>query len=105
MRTLLLMTVIAACGDNLSAVAPDAEPIDGRAATADAPSPDASPDAPRDADVPVDAPTFATCVIVCPTEQWFPWAPGGVYEWSYCLPSYQRCCDPSQPGAACDGGS
>lgn len=37
---------------------------------------------------------FQPCEQVCPNEQQYPWyASNGLYEWSYCLPSYNRCDD------------
>jgi hypothetical protein len=48
---------------------------------------DATPDAPE---------VFQPCAEVCPTEELAPWYINGQYVWSYCLPSYQRCDDPSK---------
>lgn len=38
-------------------------------------------------------PLYPACEDVCPDERWHPWYIGGVYKWSYCLPSYQLCSD------------
>ncbi len=63
----------------------------------DASALEVTPDAPP-ADAAIDAPpeTFSPCSERCPDEEWFPWRPNGVYLWSYCLPSYNRCDDPAQ---------
>ena len=59
---------------------------------------------PQDALTRPDAGVLPLCSEACPGVpgvEWAPWYVDGVYWWSYCLPTYERCIDPAQCGSAC----
>jgi hypothetical protein len=71
----------------------DAAPVDARDVDAAAP-------------VRPDAGDLPLCSVACPgasgsDDTLTAWWVDGSYWWSYCLPSYEKCIDPSQCGSNC----